>query len=283
MRLIIVTGMSGAGKSTALKMLEDMGYFCVDNLPLPLVDKFVSLALGQTQEYDKMALGLDVRSIRTERDVSTLLSFLDNEAYEVFFLEASDTTLVKRYKETRRSHPLSRQGRIDDGIALERELLKPLKNRAGCIIDTSRMLTRELRSELEKVVLQQKERKSLSISVISFGFKYGIPTDADLVFDVRFLPNPYYVDELRTLTGNDLPVQDYCMQGSAGKEFEKRWFDLIDFLIPNYEAEGKTQLVIGVGCTGGKHRSVAMANHLYQHLSGLEGYGVLMEHRDIGR
>lgn len=285
MRFVIVTGMSGAGKSTALKMLEDAGYFCVDNLPVPLVDKFVELAAGTAQEYSRVALGLDVRSIHEPQAAERLLGLLKTGGYdyEILFLEAGNQTLVKRYKETRRNHPLARGGRIDDGIERERQMLSFLKRKADYIIDTSQMLTRDLRKELDKIFVQQLEYRNLFITVLSFGFKYGIPSDADLVFDVRFLPNPYYVEALKTKTGNDREVQDYVMNSETAHVFVKKLTDLVDFLIPNYIAEGKNQLVIAVGCTGGKHRSVTLANKLFAYLNERQEYGIRIEHRDIVR
>ncbi len=285
MRFVIVTGMSGAGKSTALKMLEDAGYFCVDNLPVPLVDKFAELAAGTAQEYSKVALGLDVRSIHGPQDVAHLLDVMDtgNYSVEILFLEASTPALVRRYKETRRSHPLSRNGRVSDGIGQERRILEGLKMRADYILDTSQLLTRDLRQEIEKIFVQQQEYRNMFVTVLSFGFKYGIPADADLVFDVRFLPNPYYIEELKCLTGNDREVQDFVMNSENASVFLSKLMDLLDFLLPNYIAEGKTQLVIAVGCTGGKHRSVTMANRLYDYLSGKKEYGIKIEHRDINR
>ena len=285
MRFVIVTGMSGAGKSTALKMLEDAGYFCVDNLPVPLVDKFAELAAGTAQEYSKVALGLDVRSIHGPQDVAHLLDVMDtgNYSVEILFLEASTPALVRRYKETRRSHPLARNGRVSDGIGQERRILEGLKMRADYILDTSQLLTRDLRQEIEKIFVQQQEYRNMFVTVLSFGFKYGIPADADLVFDVRFLPNPYYIEELKCLTGNDREVQDFVMNSENASVFLSKLTDLLDFLLPNYIAEGKTQLVIAVGCTGGKHRSVTMANRLYDYLSGKKEYGIKIEHRDINR
>lgn len=285
MRFVIVTGMSGAGKSTALKMLEDAGYFCVDNLPMPLVDKFAELASGTDQEYSKVALGLDVRSIHEPRALEHLLAMLDENRYahEILFLEAGNPTLVKRYKETRRSHPLSRDGRVSQGIDRERQILAPLKERADYIIDTSQLLTRDLRRELDKIFIQQQEYQNLFVTVLSFGFKFGIPADADLVFDVRFLPNPFYVEELKTKTGEDPQVQAYVTASPAAGVFVDKLTDLVDFLLPNYIAEGKNQLVIALGCTGGKHRSVTMANILYDHLKEKKEYGIRIEHRDISR
>ena len=284
MRFVIVTGMSGAGKSTALKMLEDMGYFCVDNLPIPLLPGFVQMLQNTDTEMKKVALGLDVRSGQDLSGLKENLEAMDRDriGYEILFLDANDAVLVKRYKETRRQHPLSGSGRVDTGIAKEREKILFLKMKATYILDTSKMLTRELRIELEKIFVDGQSFCNLYITVMSFGFKYGIPQDADLVFDVRFLPNPYYIDTLREKTGNEAEVQDYVMQNDKGRIFLDKLKDMMEFLIPNYILEGKNQLVIAIGCTGGKHRSVTLANELYERLSVAEKeYGVRKEHRDI--
>ena len=285
MRFVIVTGMSGAGKSTALKMLEDMGYFCVDNLPIPLLPGFVQMLQNTDTEMKKVALGLDVRSGQDLSGLKENLEAMDRDriGYEILFLDANDAVLVKRYKETRRQHPLSGSGRVDTGIAKEREKILFLKMKATYILDTSKMLTRELRIELEKIFVDGQSFCNLYITVMSFGFKYGIPQDADLVFDVRFLPNPYYIDTLREKTGNEAEVQDYVMQNDKGRIFLDKLKDMMEFLIPNYILEGKNQLVIAIGCTGGKHRSVTLANALYQILDKEENYGVHIEHRDIGK
>ena len=284
MRFVIVTGMSGAGKSTALKMLEDMGYFCVDNLPVPLIDKFVQLIKDSASgEIERVAIGVDIRSGRSLDELKAVLekiSFSGIEA-EILFLDADDTALVRRYKETRRSHPLAGAGRVDDGIQKERERLQFLREYADYILDTSKLLTRELKAELEKIFVENRTFKNLMVTVLSFGFKYGIPQDADLVFDVRFLPNPYYLENLRPLSGNDRPVSDYVMGFEAAHVFSDKLEDMIRFLIPNYILEGKTQLVIAVGCTGGKHRSVTLANELYRRLGENDTYGIRIEHRDI--
>ena len=266
MRFVIVTGMSGAGKSTALKMLEDMGYFCVDNLPVPLIPKLAEHFTVSGSEVQKAALGVDIRSGQSFGELERMLQELDviNMKYEILYLESSDNVLVKRYKETRRFHPLSgSSGRVDEGIKRERERLGFLKKKADYLVDTSHMLTRELRQELNKIFVENKEFKNLYITVLSFGFKYGIPSDADLVFDVRFLPNPYYVDELRPMSGNDPEVRDYVMSNEKAGEFLDKLTDLLEFLIPNYIIEGKTQLVIGIGCTGGKHRSVTLGQRAF--------------------
>lgn len=285
MRLVIVTGMSGAGKSSALKMLEDMGYFCVDNLPIPLLTRFVEMFSEPEEEVKKIALGIDVRGGQDFTGLKEVLDDLDSREieYEILFLDASDDVLVKRYKETRRKHPLSGSGRVDTGIAIEREKIMFLKMRATYILDTSKLLTRELKLELEKIFVKGHSFCSLYITVMSFGFKYGIPQDSDLVFDVRFLPNPYYIDSLKEKTGNDPEVQDYVMENDKSRIFLKKLEDMVEFLIPNYILEGKNQLVIAIGCTGGKHRSVTLANALYQILDKKENYGVRIEHRDIGK
>ena len=285
MRLVIVTGMSGAGKTTALKMLEDMGYFCVDNLPIPLLTRFVEMFSQPEEEVKKIALGIDVRGGQDFSGLQEVLDEMDEKhtEYEILFLDAQDDVLIKRYKETRRQHPLSGSGRVDTGIAKEREKIMFLKMRATYILDTSKMLTRELKLELEKIFVKGESFCSLYITVMSFGFKYGIPQDSDLVFDVRFLPNPYYIDELKEKTGNDPEVQDYVMENDKSQIFLDKLTDMVDFLIPNYILEGKNQLVIAIGCTGGKHRSVTLANALYQKLDKQENYGVRIEHRDIGK
>lgn len=283
MRFVIVTGMSGAGKSTALKMLEDIGYFCVDNLPLLLIRKFAELTYKQSIDVNNIALGVDIRSGQALSELEYVLEDLvaSGYPYEILFLDASDSVLVKRYKETRRNHPLAGEGRVDQGIQEERKKLDFLKIQADYIIDTSQLLTRELKSELDNIFVKNEGFNNLFITVLSFGFKYGIPSDADLVFDVRFLPNPYYIEELRPQTGNDPVIQDYVMGFEVAGEFLNKLEDMIRFLIPNYIAEGKNQLVIAIGCTGGKHRSVTLANKLFSRLSTDKEYGLKVEHRDI--
>ena len=283
MRIVIVTGISGAGKSTALKMLEDAGYFCVDNLPVPLLPKFMEMLILPGSEYTKVGLGIDIRSSQKFGQLRETLETLRKKdvKFEILFLDASDEALIKRYKETRRRHPLAGDGRVDKGIDEERRRTIFLKQQADYIIDTSQMLTRELRSEILKIFVENKNYKNLYVTILSFGFKYGIPGDADLVFDVRFLPNPYYIQDLRPMSGNDAPVRDYVMSSETARKFLDKLVDMVQFLIPNYVAEGKNQLVIGIGCTGGKHRSVTLANALYYALEQEEGYGLKIEHRDI--
>ena len=285
MKFVIVTGMSGAGKSTALKMLEDMGYFWVDNLPIALLPKFAELAHAPGSDISQVAVGVDIRNGRSLDEMSSVLEHLkaSGVAYQILYLEASDEVLVKRYKETRRTHPLAKQGRVEDGIRQEREKLLYLKENATYILDTSQLLTRELKKALEQIFAGEKNFKNLMITVLSFGFKYGIPSDCDLVFDVRFLPNPYYVEGLKYKTGNDKEVQDFVMGYELSHTFLDKLVDMLEFLIPNYILEGKNQLVIGIGCTGGKHRSVTLANKLFEALSNCPEYGVRLEHRDVSR
>lgn len=286
MRFVIVTGLSGAGKSSTLKMLEDACYFCVDNLPIALIEKFAFLMTGMDGgETQNVALGIDVRSGRSLAELEKVLDRMKELGYEfeILFLDAEDKVLVKRYKETRRSHPLTLNGRIDEGIRMERERMEFLKDRADYIIDTTHLLIRDLKAEIDKIFIKNAEFKNLMISVLSFGFKYGIPSDADLVFDVRFLPNPYYVDELRPLTGMDDNVYKFVMDCDTARQFASKLDDMVKFLIPHYIREGKTSLVIAVGCTGGKHRSVTLARVLYNRLMEIQEYGLRLEHRDIDK
>lgn len=284
MKMVIVTGMSGAGKSTALNVLEDEGYYCVDNMPISLIPKFAELADSGEDGYTDIALGVDIRSGHGLIELDSVLDEMTARHYNytILYLESSDEVLVKRYKETRRTHPLAKDDhdRVDKVIQLEREHLKFLKERANVIIDTSQMLTREFKTELENIFINEKKFKNLFVTVLSFGFKYGIPSDADLVFDVRFLPNPYYDEKLKHLTGNDTEVQDYVMKAPEAVEFLNKVDDLVRFLLPNYVKEGKNSLVIAIGCTGGKHRSVTLANAIYERISRTE-YGCKVDHRDI--
>ena len=285
MKIVIVTGMSGAGKSTALNVFEDEGYYCVDNMPIELIPKFIELARGQKKEYCNVALGVDIRSGDALNELDDMLKELSQRHYnyKILYLDSSDEVLVKRYKETRRTHPLAKDDRVDHAIEEERKQMSFLKEHADYILDTSHMLTRELKQELEKIFVENGHYNNLFVTVLSFGFKYGIPADADLVFDVRFLPNPYYIDELRPKSGNDKEVREYVMDNDKARMFLAKLTDMVEFLIPNYVQEGKTQLVIGIGCTGGKHRSVTLANELYEALSKNDNYGIRIEHRDIGK
>lgn len=284
MRFVVVTGMSGGGKSTALRMLEDLGFYCVDNLPVPLIEKFVELIVTPGSEITKVALGLDVRADQPFHDARRVLEKLKEDGYsfEILFMDAGDNVLIKRYKETRRMHPLSPDGRIEDGVERERNILKEIRKKADYVIDTSNLLTRELKEEMERIFVLNEEYNSLMVTILSFGFKHGIPADVDLVFDVRFLPNPFYIDELKHKTGNDKEVQDYVMSFAEASDFMEKLVDMLNFLIPNYIKEGKYQLVVGIGCTGGRHRSVTLANELYKHMKNHGNYGLKLYHRDVG-
>ena len=284
MRMVIVTGMSGAGKSTALKVLEDAGYYCCDNMPISLVIKFAELASSKESSRENIALGVDIRSGDALDEFSDVLEEMGRRRYDyrILFLDANDDVLVKRYKETRRAHPLANGGRIDHGIRLEREKLRFLKDKADYIIDTSQLLTRELKQEIEKIFVGDGKFSNLYITVLSFGFKYGIPLEADLVFDVRFLPNPFYVPELKHKTGMDSEVYDYVFSFPQTKTFIDKLEGMLSFLLPLYAEEGKSTLVIAVGCTGGHHRSVSVARCIASYLTAL-GYPAFENHRDITR
>lgn len=276
--------MSGAGKSTTMKMMEDMGYFCIDNLPILLFEKIIEFFNSAHATHNKVAIGMDVRSGSDFEELDSALNHLEliGIDYEILFLDADDNTLIKRYKESRRMHPLSNGERIEKGVEREREKLATLKKKSKYIIDTSNLLTRELKVELERIFIKEEEFKSMMITILSFGFKYGIPSDSDMALDVRFLPNPYYDVELRSKTGNDKEIQEFIMKYPEATEFVDKLEDMIQFLIPQYISEGKNQLVISIGCTGGKHRSVTLANELYKRLNYINrDYGLKIEHRDI--
>ncbi|NLK68634.1 MAG: RNase adapter RapZ [Clostridiaceae bacterium] len=282
MQFLIITGMSGAGKSLCVKYLEDTGYFCVDNLPPSLIPKFAEICLQGQIKMEKIALVMDIRGGSLFFELFPALESLAayGIAYKILFLESQDNVLIKRFKESRRMHPLSPEGRISDGITEERRLLQAVKEKAHYIIDTSNLTPRQLKQEITNLFIEGKPFSGLIINVISFGFKYGVPIDCDLVFDVRFIPNPYYIDTLKPLTGNDKKVSNYVMSFHESTVFLSKLVDMFDFLIPNYIKEGKNQLVIGIGCTGGKHRSVTIANRLYEILKA-KNSSVVLEHRDI--
>lgn len=309
MRVVIVSGLSGAGKSSVMKILEDDGYYCVDNLPVALIPTFLQLTNDSAEPLSRVAIGMDIRGLEFGNIDPEIVTHEDKElnpldkaiaaiqryrekgySIEIIFLEASSQVLIKRYKETRRIHPLfalspdgERAGeRVEDAIAEERRLVRPLRDAADVILDTSSLLVRDLKQEIDRIYMSDAAYTNFYLTFVSFGYKYGIPTDSDLVFDVRFLPNPYYVEELKPLTGNDAAVSDFVMNSTEAKEFMERLTGLIDFLIPNYRIEGKTGLVIAVGCTGGKHRSVTLTNALYEHYKDSE-FGCKKDHRDIDR
>ena len=286
MRFVIVTGISGAGKISALKIFEDSGFYCADNLPIELITSFADLAYAESSERNKVAIGVDIRSGANLDKMNDVLGELrkKEQDYEILFLDCDNDTLVKRFKETRRSHPMGDQDSVYNEIEEEREKLAFLKDQADYIIDTSNLLIRDLRKELDSIFVMDKDYKNLFVTVLSFGFKYGVPADCDLVFDVRFLPNPYYEPKLKKKTGNDKEVQDYVLNSPVSEIFMDKLTDMIEFLIPNYIDEGKNQLVIGIGCTGGHHRSVTVANELYNKLSkDNDNYGIRIAHRDIDR
>jgi len=283
MRFVIVTGLSGAGKTQATRALEDLGYFCVDNLPPKLISKFAEMCAQSGGNIEKIALVIDIRGGIFFDDFFETLNYLKQNdfKYEILFLEATDEVLIKRFKESRRSHPLSPDGRVLNGITQEREKLREVKNVADIIIDTSKYEIRHLR---EKINIAYGDHtypeKQLSVTVLSFGFKYGIPVDSDLVFDVRFIPNPFYIPELKQYSGNDEPVKEYVLKQEETATFIEKLVDMLKYLIPNYIKEGKRQLIISIGCTGGRHRSVAIANEVYERLN-KENYNSRIEHRDV--
>jgi len=281
MKFVIVTGLSGSGKSEAMRVLEDIGFYCVDNLPPSLIPKFAELCYQPNSSIDKVAFGVDIRGIKFFEDLGDSLNYLTKAKYEyeIMYLDCSDDVLLKRYKMTRRNHPLANDTQIPDGIKKEREIMEPLKGISDFIIDTSNMKPKDLKEEINKIYSDGEVNQNLTISVVSFGFKHGIPSDCDLVFDVRFLPNPYYIEELRPKTGDYQEVRDYVMNSKISEEFFTKLSDMINFLVPQYIEEGKHHLVIGIGCTGGRHRSVTISNLIYDELLS-KGYRVIKKHRD---
>ncbi len=286
MEFVIISGLSGAGKSRAASFMEDMGYFCVDNLPVPLIAKFAELGMAGAEEYGRVVLVTDVRAGAMFDQLIPALDALEAMKcpYRILFMDSADSAIIKRYKESRRSHPLAEEcGRLEDAIVRERQMLQPLRERADYIIDTSEMPTAKLKGELRRLFRRESaDGESMQVNVISFGFKHGLPLEADLVFDVRFLPNPFYVSELRHQTGLDRGVRDYVFQNGQAGEFMNRINALMDYLLPCYVEEGKTALVIAIGCTGGHHRSVAIARELAGIIAG-KGYSVAENHRDLAR
>jgi len=281
MEFLIITGLSGAGKSQAMKAMEDINYYCMDNLPPQLLPGFAELCYESKRNIKKVAVVVDIRGGKFFDALFNSLEKLSEKGlkYRILFLDASDIVLIKRYKELRRPHPLSINGRLIDGITKERQLLEEVKGKSDYIIDTSNLTIGMLKEEIRKIFVEGEESRKLTISVVSFGFKYGILLDGDLIFDVRFLPNPYYIEELKDYTGNDENVREYVLKWEQTRTFINKLIDMLNFLIPYYIKEGKTQLVIGIGCTGGKHRSVAIANFIHEVLS-KEGNRVILSHRD---
>lgn len=278
---VIVTGMSGSGKTQACRFMEDMEYFVVDNLPPVFIPKFAELCQHSDGHVNKVVLVVDTRSREFFDKFNHVLEEMDKnqQSYELLFMDASDAAIIRRYKETRRRHPLAPSTRISDGIAKERERLADIRNRADYIVDTSDLTKKDLKDKIQAIFGAKTEGK-ISVNVMSFGFKFGMPLDADLVFDVRFLPNPFYVESMRHKSGAVPVVAEYIEQWPVTKEFKKHMNELIDFLVPQYVKEGKPQLVIAFGCTGGMHRSVFMANHFFNRLKE-QGYSVNLEHRDL--
>ena len=283
MKFIIMTGMSGSGKTVALKALEDYGYYCVDNIPVQLITGFSDLLADSKKSNPGAVLGIDIRNAGELASMKEVLKTLDEKStdYEIVFLDADDEALIKRYKETRRSHPLAKGSRLELAIEKERKELDFLRERASIVLNTSHMLAKELREEIYKLFVEGITPNNLYINILSFGFIYGIPSDADLVFDVRFLANPFYEKALRLKTGEDEEVRDYVLSKNTCKEFLKKLEDLISFLIPEYIKEGKTQLVIAIGCSGGQHRSVTIAIELAKILSKFPRIGIKTDHRDV--
>ncbi len=281
MEFLVITGMSGAGKSQAMNVLEDMGYYCMDNLPPALLTNFAELCLDSKEEIDKVAVVVDIRSGEFFDHLFKGLQSLNDMGitHKIFFLDANDNVLIKRYKELRRPHPLNPEGSIMEGMKEEKVLLYDVKRRADHIIDTSNKTLGMLKEEISNILLVGKESRSISVSIISFGFKHGILLDGDLIFDVRFIPNPYYIPELREYHGGDKPVKDYVLKWPQTDIFIDKTIDMLEFLIPHYTVEGKTQLIVGIGCTGGRHRSVAIANRIGEVLKN-NNHRVSVDHRD---
>ena len=282
MEFIIVTGLSGAGKTQVINCLEDIGYYCVDNMPPGLIKDFIHLTLRGKKSISKAAFVMDMRSGAFFDDFMSGLDSMDknNYRYKILFLEASDEVLIRRYKESRRTHPLSGEGSILEGIEAERKFLEEIRKKADCVIDTSTMKTAQLREEIRNLLLSQNKKIRFTITVQSFGYKHGIPLDADMVFDMRFLPNPYYLTSLKELTGNNKKVRDYVMRFPESRSFVDKVHALINELIPSYLREGKSNLVLAFGCTGGQHRSVTMAI-VFSELFRADGWRVLTIHRDL--
>lgn len=281
LRVLIITGQSGAGKTQTINCLEDIGYYCVDNLPPALLTKFVELSTQSEGKINKVALVIDARGGDFFKDLAAALEDLrqDQIAYEILFLEASDDVLVRRFKESRRRHPLAGRWRLLEAIQIEKTMLEELRGQANVVVDTSKLTSRELREKLLSLYSEQPIN-GFSINVVSFGYKAGIPLDSDLVVDVRFLPNPFYDPAMRSMNGSDQEVIDYVMESPVTKSFSRRFLGLLKYLIPHYIKEGKTNLAVSIGCTGGQHRSVVLGDYIARELQKM-GYNVHVKHRDI--
>jgi UPF0042 nucleotide-binding protein len=284
LRVVIITGLSGSGKSTALRALEDIGFFCVDNLPVVLLPKFLDITIASSPQIDRVAMVMDLREKSFLEKYRRIFEKLKEKGFkiEILFLEASDETLLHRFSETRRNHPLSEKGSIMDGIILEKEKLMPLRKMAERIIDTTSANVHQLKDIVQRYFLPSSDYKRMIISISSFGYRYGLPADADIVFDVRFLPNPYFVEKLKEYDGHNTEVAKYVLKNKESKNFLQKILDLLSMLIPLYDKEGKARLNIAIGCTGGRHRSVVMANELSSRLSKMK-YRIYLNHRDIAK
>jgi UPF0042 nucleotide-binding protein len=284
LKIVVITGLSGSGKSTTIKALEDLGFFCVDNIPTPLIPKFIELCKGFTWEINKVALGIDIRERDFLEEFPLVVEKLKKSDYkiEVFFLDCKDEILERRYNETRRQHPLAVNGSVKEGIRLERERLSDLRGMSDIVIDTSILNVHQLQETIKKYFIKYTEAPQMTINLVSFGYRYGIPYNADIVLDVRFLPNPYFIEELKNLSGNDKKVNEYVLKWEITQNFIEKIKDFISFLIPHYEKEGKTYLTLAFGCTGGRHRSIAIVNEI-ERLFNRGKYLVMIMHRDIDK
>lgn len=282
LKIIIITGLSGSGKSTAISAFEDAGFYCVDNMPVALLPKFLELPIQSNSEITGLAFVMDLREKSFLNTYSLVFDSLKKKGYQfkILFLEAAEESLLKRYSQTRRHHPLSQDKSLLEGIRIEREQLKELKNTADKIIDTSRYTVHDLKSVINNIAQQNKNVAPMRINILSFGFKYGTPHDASLIMDVRFLANPYFVPELKDFNGKSQEIKNYVLNNDEARRFTKKFLDLLDYLIPLYEKEGKAYLTIAVGCTGGRHRSVTIAETLFEHIK-KPGRQIMVTHRDI--
>ncbi|MEQ8214152.1 MAG: RNase adapter RapZ [Smithellaceae bacterium] len=284
LRVVIITGLSGSGKTTALRALEDIGFFCIDNLPVVLLPKFLDITTKSSPEIKRVAMVMDLRERSFLKKYEDIFSRLKEKGYriEILFLDSSDESLLRRFSVTRRAHPLSEKGSVMEGIRQEREKLSALKEMADQVIDSTSTNVHQLKDIVQRYFLPASEHQKVIINVISFGYRYGLPADADLVFDVRFLPNPYFVEDLKEFNGQNEDVRDYVLKNEKSEIFLEKVFDLMTYLIPLYDREGKVRLNVALGCTGGKHRSVVMADQLGAHFAEMK-YIANVTHRDINK